>query len=52
MGWEILPEIRNGLTAPLKGPERLGWSSRWFGTGRGTLPDVRDESGSASEGPG
>ena len=45
MGWETLPEVRDGLGDHLGGPGRVVETFQRFGTGRGTRPEVRDGSG-------
>ena len=42
MSQVTLPEVRESLGEPRGGLERVGGPSRWSGTFRGTLGEVRD----------
>ena len=41
-GWEILPVVREWSGGPPECPGVVGWPSRMSGSGRKTLPTVRE----------
>ena len=51
-GLGTIPEVRDRLGYPWRGPGRAGGPSGRYGTSRGTLGEVQDGSGYPWEGPG